>query len=234
MTIDRETLMAYTDGELDELTRRRVEQAITADPALARQVEADRALRAMIAGHFAPIADEAVPEKLSALLQTNVVEIADRRGRRRPARSWFVNAAAIAATLVVGVLVGRGIADGDAGPVGTRNGVTVAQGALAEALDTQLASAQPANAATRIGITFRNGDGRYCRTFRGSGLDGVACRDPQGWQIRHMASGTGGGATEYRQAASADPAILAAAQAMMAGAPLDAAGEKAARDQAWR
>ena len=58
MTIDRETLMAYADGELDELTRRRVEQAITADPALAAQVEADRALRARIAGHYAEVAEQ--------------------------------------------------------------------------------------------------------------------------------------------------------------------------------
>jgi len=234
MTIDRETLMAYADGELDEVTRRRVERAIAADPALARQVEADRALRARIAGYFAPIADEAVPEKLSALLQTNIVEIADMRARRWPARSWFVNAAAIAATLVVGVLVGRGIADGDAGPVGTRNGVTVAQGRLADALDTQLASAQPANAATRIGISFRSGDGRYCRTFQGGGLDGVACQDRQGWQIRQMVSRPGDAVTEYRQAGSTDPTILAATQAMMAGDPLDAAGEKAARDRGWK
>jgi hypothetical protein len=233
MTIDRETLMAYADGELDELTRRRVEQAIAADPALARQVEADRALRARIAGHFTPIAEEPVPDRLRALLQSNVVDLAETRARR-PARSWFVNAAAIAATLVIGILVGRGIADGDAGPVGTRDGVTVAQGALAEALDTQLASAQPADAATRIGISFRNGDGRYCRTFQGTGIDGVACRDAQGWQIRNMASGTAAAVTQYRQASSADPALLAAAQAMIAGTPLDAASEKAARDRGWR
>jgi len=234
MTIDRETLMAYADGELDDLTRRRVEQAMAANPALARQVEADRALRARIAGHFAPIAEAPVPDRLSALLTTNVVDLAEARERRGPARSWLINGAAIAATLVVGILVGQGIADGDAGPVGTRNGVTVAQGALADALDTQLASAQPTDAATRIGISFRSSDGRYCRTFQGGGLDGVACRDAQDWQIRHMVSGAGGGATEYRQAGSADAAVLGAAQAMMAGAPLDAAGEKAARDRAWR
>ncbi len=234
MTIDRETLMAYADGELDELTRRRVEQAIATDPALARQVEADRALRARIAGHFAPFAEEAVPERLSALLRTDVIDLAAARAERRPARYWFANVAAIAATLVVGILVGQGIADRNAGPVGVSNGVAVAQGSLAAALDTQLASAQAGDAATRIGISFRSNDGSYCRTFQGAGLDGVACRAAGGWQVRHMASGTVRAASEYRQASSTDPVILAAAQAMMVGDPLDAAAEAAARDRGWR
>jgi hypothetical protein len=39
---------------------------------------------------------------------------------------------------------------------------------------------------------------------------------------------------EYRQAGSADAALLAEAQAMMAGDPLDAAAERRARDLGWR
>jgi hypothetical protein len=38
----------------------------------------------------------------------------------------------------------------------------------------------------------------------------------------------------YAQAGSADPDLMAAAQDMMAGAPLDAAGEARARARGWR
>jgi hypothetical protein len=40
--------------------------------------------------------------------------------------------------------------------------------------------------------------------------------------------------TAYAQAGSADPDLMAAAQDMMAGAPLDAAGEADARVHGWR
>ena len=49
---------------------------------------------------------------------------------------------------------------------------------------------------------------------------------------------TGAGAVEqsadYRQAASADAAVMAAAQDMAAGPALDAAAERAARADGWR
>ncbi|MBY8820914.1 anti-sigma factor family protein [Sphingomonas colocasiae] len=232
MTIDRETLMAYADGELDELTRRRVEQAIADDPALAAQVEADRALRARISGHYAGVADQPVPDRLRALLDSNVHEITDARPMRQPVRRWVMNAAAIAATLIIGVFVGREM--GDAGPFRTTGDMLVAQGALARALDTQLASSQSASAATRIGVSFRGVDGGYCRTFSSGKLDGLACRTEQGWILRNMANGEGQAIPEYRQAGSMNPALLAAAQAMMVGDPLDAAAEQAARDGHWR
>lgn len=232
MTIDRETLMAYADGELDELTRRRVEQALAADPALAAQVDADRALRARISGHYAGTTDQPVPDRLKALLDTSVTDIAEARARRAPIRQWFMNAAAIAATLVIGVFAGR--MANDPGPVHMSDGVVVAQGALADALDTQLASAQPADAATRIGISFRSADGVYCRTFQTGRIDGLACRSGGNWMLHNMVSAARKAATEYRQAGSMDPAVLVAAQAMMAGDPLDTAGEAVARDRNWR
>ena len=68
----------------------------------------------------------------------------------------------------------------------------VAQGPLAAALDTQLASAQPADAATRIGLSFAAADGRLCRTFDSAALSGLACRGGEGWQLMMTAAGGGG------------------------------------------
>src|SRR3546814_16456553 len=75
------------------------------------------------------------------------------------------------------------------------NGALVASGTLAEALDTQLASNQPADAAVRIGLSFRDGTGRYCRSFEGDGLAGIGCREGSSWTLESTHTG------EYRPAA---------------------------------
>lgn len=233
MTIDRETLMAYADGELDDVTAKRIERAIAEDPELARQVEAHRALKARLAAHFAPVVEEPVPERLRALLETNVADFAAAKEKRERLR-WILpagNFAAMAATLVVGLLVGQAI-DLNPSPIGgSGSGTLVAQAGLARALDTQLASAQPRDAATRIGLTFRDRSGAVCRTFEGQAFAGVACRSGTGWQLRQVMSGAAQ-ATDYRQAGSAE--TLEAAEAMMADGPFDAEAERAARDGGWK
>lgn len=232
MTIDPEMLMAYADAELDELAAKRVERAIAEDPELARQVEAHRALKARIAGHFAPVTEEPVPDRLSAMLQSNVVGIeAAKTGRDRP--RWMFSApnwAAIAATLVVGLVVGQAV---DLNPtnVGERGGVLVAQGPLKTALETQLASAPLAGAETRVALTFRDKAGAVCRTFEQQRIAGIACRAGDDWQVRQM-MGAAGSQADYRQAGSID--VLAAAEPMMAEGPFDADTERAARDGGWK
>ena len=75
---DDETLMAYADGELDAAQRAEIAAAIERDPALARRVEQHRALRAEVAGAFATVLEQPVPERLRAA--------AARRRRRAAAR----------------------------------------------------------------------------------------------------------------------------------------------------
>ncbi|MFN3945029.1 MAG: zf-HC2 domain-containing protein [Allosphingosinicella sp.] len=230
-----EMLMAYVDGELDAPARREVEEAIAADPALAARAEAERRLRARIAGHYAPIADEAVPERFRTLLGVaepgaEIVDFAAARERRRP---WLYarNFAAIAATFVVGMLATQ-LVPGGSGPIAVEDGGMVAQGPLARALDTQLASAQPVDAATRIGVTFSAEDGRICRSFDTDALAGLACRDQGAWRVVMTAAAPRAGG-EYRQAGSGAALVLQAAQDMMADAPLDADAERRARDAGW-
>ena len=139
-----------------------------------------------------------------------------------------MQAAAMAAMLVLGVVLGRQI--GDVGPVATRDGALVAHGRLASALDTQLASTQSNDAPIRIGLTFRSTGGSICRTFAGQQWQGIACRDDDRWNLVRTAAGERDGA--YRQASSG--ALAQAAQAMMAGAPFSAAAEKSARNRGWR
>jgi hypothetical protein len=231
-----EQIIAYVDGELGPLEALRFERAIEGDPALGERVERHRAVRERISARFAPVADEPVPARLAAMLGgagDTVVPLPVRR--KAFLTSGGGRYAALAATLVAGLVLGQLLPGGSNGPIGERGGAVVAQAGLARALDTQLASAQPEQAAWRIGTSFRSRDGRYCRSFEGSGGAGLGCHGQQGWTVERFVAGApagrGGG---YAQAASPSADILAAAQDMMAGDPLDAAAEKVARDGGWQ
>ena len=231
--IDEAMLIALVDGELDEVTRRRVERAVADDPALATRLAAHRQLRDRLARHYAPIADDPVPPHMRALLERSatVMPLA------RPAARWrnWAMGGAIAASLVLGLGLGR-LTGGQDGPVGIEDGVMVAQGPLADALDTQLASAS-GNAAIRIGLTFQRKGGGWCRSFDGA-VAGVACREGQRWQVQQALPGAGPdagqGGTAYRQASSSDARVMATIDALADGAPVDAAGEIRARQSGWR
>ena len=227
MTIAPETLMAYADGELDPLAAKRVERAMADDPALAAEVAAHRRLRARIADGFAAIADEPVPDRLAALLTGNVVQI-DPRPRAPWLTPWRAGAA-MAASLALGLALGPLL---DRAPVVSRDGRLYAAGALSRALEEQVGGA---GGEVRIAASFRARDGGYCRVFAATVADGIACRDADGWALRRTQPGTppraqGG----YAQAGSTQGELMAAAQDMMAGDPLDATGEATARRKGWR
>lgn len=230
MTIEPEMLMAYADGALDPLTTKRVERAIAADPALAEQVARHRHLKAKLAAAYAPIAADPVPDRLAAMLTSNVVQMPKRQPRAPRVSAAWRSAAAMAACLVVGVLVGRGVQQ--EGPVTATDHGLYAAGSLAKALDGQ---ASGAKGPVRIAVSFRAQDNGFCRVFQSAEADGIACRDPKGWSLRRTmpgsAPGAGGG---YVQAGSSDAELMAAAQDMMADMPLDAAGEKKAIADHWR
>ena len=233
MAIDDDMLMAFVDGELDEVNRARVERAVAEDPALKTRLEQQQRLRARLAAHYGPAAEEDVPDRFRALLETNVVPFPV--AQPRPARPLWQTLTALAATLLLGLAIGRTLlAPGAAGPIGVQDGAMVAQGELATALETQLASAQTQAAPTRIGVTFARGDGRPCRTFDSQAAAGIACRGDNGWQVIMTSAGAGGQRTDYRQAGSGNMLVQQAAQDMMAGEPLDEAAERRARDSGWR
>jgi len=225
MSFDPELIMAYVDGELDLVTAKRIERAAADDTALAARIAAERALKARLAAHFDPVLAEPVPERLRAPIET-VRSIAPPPVRRR---LWLAQGAAIAASLAIGLLLGPSLIGPAPGPVRVAGETLVADGTLEAALDRQLASAQDADAPVRIGLSFASRDGTLCRTFEARALSGIACRNQDSWAIRQSFGGirTGG----YRQAGSG--ALAEAAAAMMAGDPLDAAAERAARDGGW-
>ena len=232
MTFDRTTIAAYVDGELDLVSVKRLEKAMTEDAGLARAVEAERTLRARLSAHFDPVAEEPVPDRLAALLSGNVSLLDGQRSNKiaRWYRPSVMHWGAMAASLVVGLMIGGTALNRDAGYVRDDGGVLVASGELADALQTQLASTQGTHPKVRIGTSFAAKDGGYCRTFESVSLDGIACRAGKDWQLKQTLSGNS--ASAYRQASAG--ALAEAAAAMMAGEAMDAAAEKAAAEKGWR
>jgi hypothetical protein len=233
MTISDEKLMAYADGELPPEESREIELSIAADPALREQVEAHRRMRAQLAGAYAAVLEEPLPERLAAAASAertaNVVALSARRSTapRWSVREW----GAMAASLAAGLVVGFGAMRASPPLIAVNSEGMSASGALERALNTQLAGDE-ANA-VRIGLTFRAEDGGYCRTFEliERATAGIACRDQQAWDVVVTAAQERQG--EVRMASS-PAAILGAVDSMIEGEPLDAEAEARARDAGWR
>ena len=247
MNYDDQTLMAYADGELDEVQRAEIAAAMEQDPELAHRVQRQRALRAEVAGAFASVIDQPLPERLVAATRGGGVESAQRTqpraevvqfpgrvappvGRQWGGRQW----AAMAASLVLGVLLSLKLFTSPEPLMTASHGALAASGALARALDQQQASTQRESDLVQIGVTFRTRDGRYCRSFalRAADTAGLACHVDGEWQIPVTAAAPAaeGG---LRPAASPPPAVLQAIEARISGEPLDAADEELARRSGW-
>lgn len=235
MTVTDATIIAYLDGELPPEAAAAVEAAAARDEALAMRVARHRRLASAVKAAFADVADEPVPDRLSAAVEAGRVVSLDSVRQRRitPAWGrWGSIAAGVAAGLVVGLTLPRG-------PAPMVDGDMRARGQLASALESQLASAPGEGEVVKVGLSFRAQDQRYCRTFtvsRGEGPAGLACRDADGWSVRMaVAQGPAGPGGAYRTAAGeTPPEVLEAAQGLMRGEPLDATAEAAARAKGWR
>jgi hypothetical protein len=231
MTPSPETIAAYADGGLEGEALREVEAAVAADPALQAQVAAHRALKRRLGAHFAPIAEESVPDSLVRAVRGGgeVVDFADAARRRaRPAASspWRRYAGpALAASLVLG-LIGVGLRQ--------QQSSDYAHGEIAGALEGQLAETQSPQAPVRILLSFRDGAGAFCRGFSSAAQSGIACKDDRGWRLRKVVGGEEAAPGDYRQAGSADADVLAAIQDMARGEALDAQAERSAMQRGWR
>lgn len=234
---EEEAIFAYIDGELGDEERARIGAAIDADPALQAMVAEHRALAARLHGTFSAAFD--VPERTVAspadAADPNVVSLAEARARRvRRGTFWDMpRAAAMAATLVAGLIGGMVLSGDNGGPVSERDGRLVASGQFEHALNKQLASTQSAAAPVRVGLTFRNHEGAICRSFVAEAVEGVACRVGKAWQLQGLLGRepASAGPGDYRMAASAGTAELV--DRLISGEAMDQTQERAALAADW-
>ena len=256
MSFSDETLIAYAVGELDDATRRAVEDAMRRDSSIARRVARLRAARDDV------FADQAPSNATMRSQQAKVVQLAAVRAQRvatqqaaRKAvrrhlgwREW----GALTAVLVLGLAVGKfGLAawqpawltDPDKLPttVISRNGMLVAQGKLDTVLTQQMGGAAPSEGDVRVGLSFLSNEGGYCRTFTVVGLSqdlvGVACRASAEWRIPVMVQNVRPSSQmgAYRMAGTEMPtAVLEVIDQRIVGGMLDTRAELEALRRNWQ
>jgi hypothetical protein len=244
VNISDEQLDAYVDGELPDAQRALVAEAIARDGNLAQRVARQDALRQRLRASFDAVLQEPVPDRLLGLVKgtkseavASVTNLTAAREKRRPALGWY----AIAASILVGSIAGLLTAQWHAGTDLTtfQDGRLVAHGALATALDQQLASAIPADASVHVGLSFKSRSGRYCRTFDivgAEGSAGLACYDQQHWRVVTLIGKPAkqGADPVYRMAGSdIPPLLMQSVSENISGEPLDAQAEMRARDSGW-
>jgi hypothetical protein len=254
MNISDELLAAYIDGELDGAELARVEQAVVQDSQLAQRVAQQRALRARLRGACDGVLQQTVPQRLARASRLGspsgpavVIDLArvraERARRNKGQRGVKVRRYAVAATLVIGLLIGA-LAQRMSTPSSLtefRDGSLQARGPLAQALNEQLASSPPGSALVRVGLTFKEHSGNFCRTFvLGSSrpLAGLACREQEHWQVLNLVSTDGSNVVvngqNLRPAFSSLPAaLLQAVNERISGDPLSASAEAKARSSGW-
>jgi hypothetical protein len=230
--MDDEKFFAWLDGELAPEEAAEMQAKVAADPKLAQLAEQHRAFGARLKGAFDPIAEAPVPARLEDALRPSAEVIdfaAAKRSRSIPSLPQW---AAIAATLAVGISIGTIVPKGATAPVEVQGGAMYAAAGLNQALDTQLASAPAGD--VRIGLTFRDQAGEICRSFTQQASSGLACRSSGRWKLKGLFGAPEGQASDYRMAAGMDPNLAALVDSAMAGEPLDAAQEKAAKQKGWK
>ena len=248
MTVSREAVLAFIDGELPADEEMRVAAEIAGDPELAAYVERQKALKARLQSDFSAVLSEPVPARFESMILDDAARaqrlrtplFSRRAGGRRGGLAGlrpfaWIPAIAAAAGFAIGLIMAPQIGGI---PIGVADGTLVARGALARALSTQLASEQDTAAATRIGVTFRDDGGATCRSFISAdgedGFAGIACREGADWRIAALTPVEAPNPALFQPAAAQlPPILLQSLNAMMNGLPFDADEERAARDGGW-
>jgi len=236
--IDEATLIAWLDGELDATRAAEVEAAVMADAELAELADRHRTIKARFALAFGPIAETPVampgptPATILSFADARAERDARRKAEKTPAKAprWAIPAA-IAASILAGILfLQPSLPLGASGGIGDKANALALSAPIAEALDGQLSGKV---GAVRVALSFRGKDGHYCRSFAATHLAGIACRGDAGWQLRYASVAPPSPDSDYRQAGDdSDQAAMVAS--MIAGEPLDEAGERRARDAGWK
>src|SRR5690606_7513867 len=118
---------------------------------------------------FGRVLDEPVPPRLLQALEGNggaatPIGAAPRAARAGSSRQWWW--AAAAACALAAILVGWNLPRerSTALLVSASDGLRAA-GALDEALSQRMSAAGPDDSDVQVSLSFRAGDGRYCRVF---------------------------------------------------------------------
>jgi hypothetical protein len=247
---DDELLSALLDGALSPEDAALLEHRLEREPALRARLESLERANMAVRDAYAGVVDEPLPKQLLDLLATekaaadNVVPLAVRQSR---ARRSFVPPTALAASiaLAIGVALGIVLAPGrqapDAIELAAEGGAVAPGTALFEMLE-RVPSAESRELSAGVTaipvLTFGTADGGYCREVDVASTEGttqlLACRRDGAWRLAHtsyvVSTPTDG---VFRPASGPSPAIDAAIDELIDGAPLDSAAERELMSSGW-
>lgn len=219
---EEEEFFAWLDGELEGDAAAMMAARVEADPKLQQLADEHRAMQAGLRSAFDPVMTD---------MPTHGGDIIVMHSAANDNRSWLrygAMAASLAIALLAGIQIGKSDEDS---LLASANGQLIAAAALDDTLTGQLASADQGE--IRVGLSFKDSAGRYCRSFAAPAAAGLACRDGDHWHVEGLFAGSGKEG-EYRMAAGMDPRLADLIDGMIVGEPLDADEEAAAKNDGWR
>ena len=248
---DDETLVAFADGELNELARARVARAIAADPDIAARAEQFRLSRARVANSLKPLADNAVPPGLKLSVEAmierdaeararktrsdNVVPLGLGAGRRRPPRTppWFAPLAACVVLMIGaagGYLVGVTMPSQAQMEFASIRDPAIIQ-ALSETPSGRQVDLKASGRTLEPIVSFQLEDGTLCREFRlreanAKSVLSIACLQSDRWETQLLMAANV--ASDAYVPAGSTETIDAYLASIHAGAPLDGSAEEQA------
>lgn len=221
----------WLDGELPEAQASAMAARVAADPELAAFADQHRALSNRLSAAFAPVLSAPVPERLQTAAEPRSADVIDFAAARARRRQWSVAGLAAAASLALGLFIGTKVPR-EGGSFRSTGGQLAAAGPLDAALDRQLAAAGEQNG-VRIGLSFKDREGRYCRTFAAEAQNGLACRMGGDWAIEGLVRSKQAQG-DYRMASGQDPALLTLVESRLAGEAFDSSAEARAVAHQWK
>ncbi|MBP6379042.1 MAG: hypothetical protein KA312_01355 [Sphingorhabdus sp.] len=231
MTDRYETIAAYLDGSLTGEVRLRFEAEMQADETLVAEVNQWQANDAMLRAAF-PIAEGGIDATMLdrlGLAEPKTPPIAANDNRWSWGRIGLAGGA-LAASLAVAMLLLKPAAKGPADDQQFQIAM--------EKLPSGQSAILSDGASVRPILTFRAGDGRYCREFAIERVGGgITCRLDGQWSIEaESARGADTGDTDQiRTAAGSDPAPLdVAMEKLGASDPFNGKKEKDIISLGWR
>lgn len=233
-----EAVILFVDGGMtgDELAA--FEESLASDASLAERVSAHRWMVRQIVAAYGSPPDEVVDRPLLDRLGSNEGNVLPFTGIRKlkfaRAVSWSVGTGALAASLVIGVMVGQSMLAPANGVILGSGGKFFASGELSEQLSSQLTGE---HGPVQIGVSFRTENG-VCRTFHiQQGASGLGCREGERWIVPIMVANNSNpnGPTEYSLAGSdIAPFVMAEVDRRIKGEPLSAEQERQLRNINWK
>lgn len=234
MDLSDELLSAYLDGELDAGTAARVENALGVDLAAQQRLEQMRAADTVLKAALR-LPDIAPRDPLAALIMSSAAPSAAAHvGPRRASRaaSYWAIAAGVGG-LALGYFMSLAVKP----PGSAVDSIAVIDAGLSHALDSVASGQSSADRATRLSLSFRAADGRYCRVFSrrpsaGDHGEGLACRDAAAWHLVAWDASSGAATSDYRPAGG-NEMLDAVMDRLGGGAALDLQQERVLIDAHW-